>query len=97
MHRYRLHVEAERDLLGGAAYYNAHRPGLGRLFVLEVRRTCETVAQFPESGSRMSATLRRRLVRRFPFAVYYSFIDGEVLILAVAHQARLPGYWHGRS
>ncbi len=96
MRQFRLHAEAERDLLGGAAYYNAHRPGLGRLFVIEVRNTCETVAQFPESGSQMSSTIRRRLVRRFPFAVYYSVIDDEVLVLAVAHQARLPGYWRRR-
>lgn len=49
------------------------------------------------SRARASAGVRRVLVSGFPFAVLYTVAgDGGVRVLAVAHQARRPGYWRAR-
>jgi len=37
--------------------------------------------------------VRVKLVHRFPYAVYYRSLAEEILILAVAHTSRQPGYW----
>jgi hypothetical protein len=37
------------------------------------------------------------LVRRFPYAVVYDVLPDAVIIIAVAHQRRKPGYWIRRS
>jgi plasmid stabilization system protein ParE len=40
--------------------------------------------------------VRKFLLARFPYAVYYVPRQDEILVLAVAHGARRPGYWRHR-
>jgi len=40
--------------------------------------------------------LRRRLIRRFPFGILYRIEPEEIVIVAVAHLLRKPGYWRKR-
>jgi hypothetical protein len=35
-------------------------------------------------------------VKGFPFGIAYAVIAGEVLIVAVAHLRKKPGYWADR-
>jgi plasmid stabilization system protein ParE len=39
---------------------------------------------------------RRGLVRRFPYAVFYEFIENSVTVYAVIHAARDPEKWRQR-
>ena len=39
---------------------------------------------------------RRRRMRRFPYMVVYRIEGGVVLVVAVAHERRTPGYWTER-
>jgi hypothetical protein len=39
---------------------------------------------------------RRLVLRRFPFAIVYRLAGEFVLVLAIAHMRRRPGYWRGR-
>lgn len=41
--------------------------------------------------------MRRRLVRRFPYAVLYSISPDLIRILAVMHSRRRPMYWIERE
>jgi hypothetical protein len=40
---------------------------------------------------------RRALVARFPYQVVYRIRPGEIVIVAVAHLKRRPGYWKNRA
>jgi len=40
--------------------------------------------------------MRIRLVEKYPYALMYRVSGKDVLILAVAHQRRRPGYWKVR-
>jgi plasmid stabilization system protein ParE len=53
----------------------------------------------PEMGTPFSSdTLTRRvLVPRFPYQVVYRLMSTEIVIVAVAHLKRRPGYWRRRS
>jgi toxin ParE1/3/4 len=33
---------------------------------------------------------------RFPFTIVYTELPDEVLIIAIAHASREPGYWRAR-
>jgi plasmid stabilization system protein ParE len=35
-------------------------------------------------------------VKKFPFRVVYRLVDNRVLVVAIAHAKRRPGYWRGR-
>ena len=36
---------------------------------------------------------RHRVLKRFPYSVFYEVQGSEVTILAVAHHRRKPSYW----
>lgn len=92
-----FHPDAELELIEAAVYYESRVPGLGMRFGDEVRRATDFLLGHPEVGHPADATLRKFVLNRFPFTLYYSATSDVVRVEAVAHQARLPGYWKGRS
>lgn len=93
---FRLTSEARDELNAGVDFYDAEYAGLGRDFALEVLRLCRLIAESPSAGVEVRPGVRRRTLRRFPYSILYTPENGRVLVLAVAHQRRRPGYWHRR-
>lgn len=50
----------------------------------------------PEDGVPVSGALRRFLLRRFPYYLLYRVEEDWILVLAVGHHSRRPGYWRDR-
>ena len=92
----RFHPAAEAELIAAGEFYEAQAAGLGLDFVAEVRRTARTIAAHPEVGHRFSRRLRRTLVRRFPYGLLYRVEADTIVVVAVMHLRRRPGYWRGR-
>jgi len=79
------------------AQYEAERPGLGTAFAKRVHELVGFALKFPEMGSPYSVPgVRRLFPRDFPYAVAYLVDADRLLIVAVAHGHREPGYWHER-
>ena len=97
MSGYRLIAEAQRELRSGTTFYEAQHPGLGKDFVFEVRRLCRHIVETPRLGTEIQPGVRRRMVRRFPYAVLYAVENSEIIVLAIAHQSRRPDYWTSRT
>jgi plasmid stabilization system protein ParE len=95
--RARFHPDAAAELEEAAIFYEAAQVGLGRAFGLQVERVVDRIKVFPESGAPFGGAARAAIVRNFPFWVVYRVLDTEVLILAIAHQRRRPGYWRKRN
>ena len=75
------------------AYYESKRLGLGKDFIDEVYNAVKRIADNPMAWAELSKRTRRCLVSRFPFGIIYQIRDHEILVLAVAHLHRKPGYW----
>ena len=41
--------------------------------------------------------IRRAIVRRFPYGVFYLVADTEIRVIAVVDMARNPSVWQGRA
>lgn len=86
---------AEADIREAALWYESRRPGLGSEFTLRLDALFERIAhgplQFPEIGS----AVRRALLRRFPYAIYF-VIAANPVVIAVLHQHRHPDTWKQR-
>jgi plasmid stabilization system protein ParE len=95
--RHRYLPSAREELNEAAAYYEASVPGLGEAFLGDVERAIETVRESPGIGSSVGRGFRKAILRRFPFIVVYARRDEEIVIVAIAHQRRRPGYWRGRQ
>lgn len=87
---------AQEEFDDAVEYYNAQSPGLGDEFLLEVLSTLERVRQFPNAWHPYTQNSRRCQTRRFPYGVAYQILESEILVVAVAHLRRRPGYWFDR-
>ncbi len=92
-----FHPDAVAELEAAAIFYESRMAGLGKSFAAEVERTIFLVREYPEAGSPMGSTRRRVLVARFPYSIVYRQDPDSIVIVAVAHQRRRPGYWRRRS
>jgi len=84
---------ADLDIIAGFDWYEKEQTGLGRQFVDEVRSTYDRIAEGPLKYRDMRSGIRRALVRRFPYAVYFAVEGDIVVVLAVLHVHRGPAEW----
>lgn len=92
----RLRPEAEQDVAEAALWYEVNEPGLGAQFVDQVQATLSTVAEQPSAFTAVHKTVRRALVKRFPFGVFYQVVKDGVIVIAVLHGSRHPRAWKER-
>ena len=92
----RYHEAAEDELLHEIGYLELRANGLGRRLFAEVRRAEKLISQYPESAEEIRPGIRKRILRKFRYSLIYSTEKDGLLILAVAHHSRRPGYWVGR-
>lgn len=69
-----IHEAAEAELNEAAEYYESKVSGLGLTFLSEAERVIAHIQQQPQSTPRIGKAVRRRLLRRFPYSVMYSFV-----------------------
>lgn len=94
---YKFHPDADAELEEASLFYESRMSGLGKSFAAEVEQTISLVLEFPESGSPVGPKRRRVVVARFPYSIVYRHDPDAVVIVAVAHQRRRPGYWRRRK
>jgi len=97
MGRPEFHRLAEHELNEAAQYYDLEDPGLGAAFLEEVDRCLQSIQAHPEAGAIIRGAVRRRLLRRFPYALLYKIKPSGIRILAVMNLRRRPTYWVGRE
>ena len=97
MGRPEFHRLADRELNEAAQYYELENPGLGSSFLKEVDRCLQTIEEHPEAGVILRGSVRRRLLRQFPYALLYKIKPSSIRILAVMNLKRRPTYWVGRE
>lgn len=83
-------------MLEAAKYYESQGSGLGVDYLSEVERSVQAITESPNTWPIIEGELRRRLVRRFPFGILYRIEREEIVVVAVAHLRRKPGYWRER-
>lgn len=80
-----------------AEFYETAQRGLGEKFTLAVEKAVSLVLAFPDVGSLCASGTRRVIIKDFPFwLVYKSSFSGDIIIFAIAHQSRRPGFWINR-
>ena len=92
-----IHDLAKVELNEAAQYYEAESPGLGAAFLAEAERSVASLLEYPESGPIVSGSVRRQLLRRFPYGLLYRVRGEQLRILAVMNLRRRPAYWIGRT
>jgi plasmid stabilization system protein ParE len=94
--RFLVEPEAETELDEAFAWYEGRAAGLGSEFLRAVRAAFALIRRNPEQFPRVRDEVRRALVRRFPYAVYYVLETEQISVLAVVHTRRHPRRWQSR-
>jgi hypothetical protein len=92
-----FHPEADQEMFEAARYYQSLSSGLGDDYLDEVECAVRSIATSPQTWPILEGDFRRRLVKRFPFGVIYRIEPDKILIIAVAHLRKKPGYWKNRT
>jgi plasmid stabilization system protein ParE len=95
----RILPEAEEELAEAAAWYEARRAGLGVDRIAFVDHAFEEIADAPLACElwHEDRPYRRKIPTRFPYVIFFRVDANTVVIMAVAHSKRRPGYWADRS
>lgn len=93
---YTFLVAARKDLHEAVSFYESRRPGLGAELAAEVRAALTKIVDNPLAWPRVSGSIRRCRLQRFPYALIYQPLEDRIRILAVAHVRRHPDAWKKR-
>ena len=98
MRRVRILEQAAVEAIEAAAWYESERPGLGREFDHAVNAAIDLLEDeiVPLTNLPSAAGAKRLLLKRFPYDIVVRELPEEIVVVAVAHQSRRPGYWRNR-
>lgn len=96
-----FHPEALVELDQAVAWHERERAGYGSILFDEVIRKVEQAACLPKSGAPVLGfdarhDVRKLVVNRFRYVLITAIVEDELMVIAVAHTSRAPGYWRGR-
>ena len=94
--RYEFHPEALEEYRQAALWYAEREPELGLQFIGSVEDAIKRVVDAPSRWRVIDEDVRRCLTRVFPYAILYTIEADFLLIVAVMHCSREPGYWKQR-
>ena len=97
----RVLESAAEEAIAAAAWYEHERTGLGAEFFEAVDAALDLLEQSivpltPFPGKAGARGARRLILKRFPYDIVAIEQASEIVVIAVAHHARKPGYWRGR-
>ena len=92
-----IRKEAEADIAEAYQYYESCREGLGADFISCIDEAISRVQNNPKQFRTVLDKVRRALVRKFLYGIYYTIHENEIIVLAVVHARRNPKHWQSRS
>ncbi|HEY9748888.1 MAG TPA: type II toxin-antitoxin system RelE/ParE family toxin [Allocoleopsis sp.] len=94
--RFVFHPAALTEYSEAVQYYSGRRSELAQAFINAVEDAVYRVRESPTRWQVVDGNIRRCLTRRFPYSILYTIEEDYILILAVMHCNREPGYWKAR-
>ncbi|BDA76439.1 plasmid stabilization system (plasmid) [Calothrix sp. PCC 7716] len=94
--KYVFHPEALAEYAEGVKYYTEQRVEVAQAFVDAIEDAIYRIREAPTRYAVIDEDVRRCMARRFPYGILYTIEQDYILILAVMHCSREPGYWKSR-
>jgi len=82
--------EVEDDAFAGYAWYEEKSAGLGDEFLRVFYACAGQIPRNPLLYPKVYRGFRRRLLRRFPYAIYFIVEGDEAVVFGLFHCARAP-------
>jgi plasmid stabilization system protein ParE len=92
-----LRDEAQAEFDAAFDYYEAQQAGLGIDFLARAQRVFDRIGANPLVHQVVFGDIRKAIVTRFPYCVFYRPHTDRVEVIAVFHSSRNPTVWQGRT
>jgi plasmid stabilization system protein ParE len=92
-----LDPEAQAEFDEGYDFYEGRQAGLGETFADAVQVALNRISANPRIHQIVFDTVRRGVVKGFPYCIYYREEPTLVRVLSVFHTSRDPAIWQGRA
>lgn len=92
----RIHPFAELDIKHAKEWYNGKSDYLGDEFFTEVEKTISQLLHNPKQFPILTKNIRKAVVKRFPFCIFYIVGANTVDLYSVFHNSRNPQVWKKR-
>ena len=94
--KYEFHPEALEEYQQATLWYSQRERKVALQFVETIEEAIRRVVEAPTRWRIVEDDIRRCLTRVFPYAILYTIEKDYLLIVAVMHCSRKPGYWKHR-
>ena len=88
---------AEAEITETFRWYEDKSEGLGSEFMRALDATFSAIQRNPGGYALVHQQVRRAVLRRFPYGVFYLHENAKIIILACFHASRDPGQWQDRA
>ena len=88
---------AREEFFGAADWYDAHGSGLGERFSADMDALVFRLGEHPQQFPRVRHDIRRAVLRKFPYSLYFRIMPHVVQVIACFHTSRNPHRWHERA
>lgn len=92
----RFHANVEQEVDNAYFWYESQVPGLGEDFLHELDNGLVSIQTMPKAWARVAPGFRRYLLQKFPYGIIYQLNQQSIVVIAVMHMNRKPGYWKNR-
>jgi toxin ParE1/3/4 len=96
MYQFIIRPEAEQDIEAAYDWYESQQVGLGSEFVRAVDMNFGKIVQYPLAYPTVYKQVRRVLLKRFPYGLFYTVLGDTIFVLACFHGKRDPQRWATR-
>ena len=91
-----IRSKAEAELVDAFNWYENQVSGLGSDYLNTVDAALSGIQRNPAVHPIVHGKVRRCLVRRFPYAIFYLIEPTKIIVLAVFHVRQNPTDWNER-
>src|ERR1700687_680877 len=92
----RFHPQAEQEYLTALAWYHERSPIAATNFEDAFGQAIGRIKEAPQRWPIYFKGFRKYALHQLPFSIVYQDFLSEIVVLAVAHGRRRPGYWRDR-
>lgn len=94
---FELDLAAEAEFYDIVNYYKEIDRALSYDFIQEFENAVHRLTKFPEVGHPYLHQTKRIFLDRFPYAIVYKiYRNKRIIVYAIMHMKRKPGYWEER-
>ncbi|QQR81868.1 MAG: type II toxin-antitoxin system RelE/ParE family toxin [Deltaproteobacteria bacterium] len=93
----RLTDKAEEDVRDIFQWHEIKLTGLGYRFIFSLEAAFASIERVPLGFRKIHKNIRRVLLKRFPYGVFYVVEKEQLVVVAVIHHKRNPTLWKKRK